>query len=336
MITMPLLFPNHPLVRADGTDYVIREFERLHRPAKLDYSSKTGLRWHANGLSLGRMRIFTGEVNGAVTITTEPVGNMVHLLMPRFGGGWIRHENRERRLALGAGALVTPSGSQTLHMEGGYETLTIAIEETFIAESLSALSGINSAKRVEFDLNFDTKQPYDAELMRLIDFILVTLTRDPSPLAHPLILNNLQNAFVSALVLLHPHNHRSLLEANVPTASARAVERVEAYLDAHANRPITTAELHDIAGMSLRSIQLGFKAKRGCSPMAFLRERRLLMAKERFDTAQPNTQVTEVALSCGFSHLGRFSRDYAKRFGEKPSETLHRTLETRYGLKRTT
>jgi transcriptional regulator GlxA family with amidase domain len=34
--------------------------------------------------------------------------------------------------------------------------------------------------------------------------------------------------------------------------------------------------------------------------------------------------VTSIALAAGFSHLGRFSHDYAERFGERPSETLKR------------
>lgn len=120
------------------------------------------------------------------------------------------------------------------------------------------------------------------------------------------------------------------------SASARAVGRVEAYLDANAHRPITMTELHDVAGMSLRSVQAGFKAKRGCSPMEFLRERRLLLAKERLEAANSTTQVTEVAYSCGFSHLGRFSQAYAKRFGEKPSDTLHRVIAMKHGVKKNT
>ena len=37
-----------------------------------------------------------------------------------------------------------------------------------------------------------------------------------------------------------------------------------------------------------------------------------------------DTTVKEVATRWGFSHLGRFSRDYQRRFGEAPSETLSR------------
>jgi AraC-like DNA-binding protein len=34
--------------------------------------------------------------------------------------------------------------------------------------------------------------------------------------------------------------------------------------------------------------------------------------------------VGEVAFSCGFEHLGRFSTGYRKRFGETPTQTMRR------------
>ena len=36
------------------------------------------------------------------------------------------------------------------------------------------------------------------------------------------------------------------------------------------------------------------------------------------------TSVTEVALTCGLRHLGRFATEYHDRYGEMPSQTLHR------------
>jgi AraC family ethanolamine operon transcriptional activator len=40
--------------------------------------------------------------------------------------------------------------------------------------------------------------------------------------------------------------------------------------------------------------------------------------------AAPYRSVKAAALSCGFWHLGQFSRDYRLTFGELPSETLVR------------
>ncbi len=40
--------------------------------------------------------------------------------------------------------------------------------------------------------------------------------------------------------------------------------------------------------------------------------------------AAPGTTVTMVALDCGLAHLGRFSQEYSRKFGEAPSETLRR------------
>ena len=71
--------------------------------------------------------------------------------------------------------------------------------------------------------------------------------------------------------------------------------------------------------------------------MAFLRARRLERAHTQL-SATPQRSVAEVALECGFEHLGRFSGAYRQRFGESPSETLRRARgsDARADLTRTT
>ena len=266
---MNLPFANHPLVRANNLDDALQELDRLHRPAKFVQASKPNLNWHVNGLSIGRIRLLAARIDGSVTLRSEPIGNVLYLFLLQSGTGWLRCRNEETRFGPGLGAIIEPSTTQILHMDSAYETLNLAIDQSFVADTLTAITGIHSAKPVEFENAFDPRRPYDAELMRLVNFLVTTLDLDPSPLAHPLILNNLQNALVSALLLLHPHNHGNILESNTMSASARAVSRVEAYLDANAHRPITMTELHEVAGMSLRSVQAGFKAKRAVPPRNF-------------------------------------------------------------------
>jgi transcriptional regulator GlxA family with amidase domain len=39
--------------------------------------------------------------------------------------------------------------------------------------------------------------------------------------------------------------------------------------------------------------------------------------------------VTEIAMACGFTHMSKFARDFAARFGERPSALLGREYVAR-------
>jgi transcriptional regulator GlxA family with amidase domain len=113
-----------------------------------------------------------------------------------------------------------------------------------------------------------------------------------------------------------------------PTASPTSagcvpfyIRRIERYLLARVREPVRLSELSALVGLCERSIQAGFRAHRGCSPMGFLRARRLELARQSLREA-PRANVTMVALASGFPHLGRFSSAYRRQFGESPSETL--------------
>ena len=58
--------------------------------------------------------------------------------------------------------------------------------------------------------------------------------------------------------------------------------------------------------------------------MRLLRQARLAQARSALAAPRPETTVTTVALDYGFNHLSRFARQYARHFGESPSETLRR------------
>lgn len=87
------------------------------------------------------------------------------------------------------------------------------------------------------------------------------------------------------------------------------------------------ARLASAAGLSGRTLNRVIQRESGLSPMALLRRVRLAQARLELDAPGPGTTVTKVALDCGFTHLGRFSLDYAQQFGEPPSETLRRARQ---------
>jgi len=63
--------------------------------------------------------------------------------------------------------------------------------------------------------------------------------------------------------------------------------------------------------------------------MRYLRRARYRKVREALRDAEPEEHITEIAAKWGFTHMGRFSVDYRRQFGETPSQTLRRARTTR-------
>jgi AraC-like DNA-binding protein len=73
-----------------------------------------------------------------------------------------------------------------------------------------------------------------------------------------------------------------------------------------------------------RTLLKQFKRFVGLSPLAYLRRMRLNLARSELLQADCETAISEVAIGCGFTHLGRFATEYRRAFGESPSATRQR------------
>jgi transcriptional regulator GlxA family with amidase domain len=69
-----------------------------------------------------------------------------------------------------------------------------------------------------------------------------------------------------------------------------------------------------------------FRSTRGYTPMEFLTEQRLHQAREQLLKSNYNASIAAIALNSGFISLSWFSQLYRKRFGERPSDSLHMTM----------
>jgi AraC-like DNA-binding protein len=93
------------------------------------------------------------------------------------------------------------------------------------------------------------------------------------------------------------------------------------FIHTYSHTSLDIADLARFAGISLRTAQSLFAEHLGTTISSYLRSHRLDRVRSRLMTEGEAT-VTSIALAEGFTHLGEFSRWYARRFGEKPSETL--------------
>lgn len=81
--------------------------------------------------------------------------------------------------------------------------------------------------------------------------------------------------------------------------------------------------------VSERTLQYAFHRVMQLSPIAYLRILRLNKVRSALRAAtSPNATVTQIAMNWGFLHLGKFSQDYRRMFGELPSETLAKSKQS--------
>jgi AraC-like DNA-binding protein/Tfp pilus assembly protein PilF len=112
------------------------------------------------------------------------------------------------------------------------------------------------------------------------------------------------------------------LTANSPLP--RSVRRALDAMTAASGRRWRVSELAEIAGVSSRTLQRQFTSFLGKSPLAVQQELALDQVRQALLKAGPRAKVCDLAQRCGFTHFGRFSAAYRRRYGEAPSATLKR------------
>jgi AraC-like DNA-binding protein len=112
-----------------------------------------------------------------------------------------------------------------------------------------------------------------------------------------------------------------------PKARRVLVDQAMAFIEANYAAINTIADIAEACDVSVRTLETAFRGETDLSPSETLRNRRLDEA-QRMIAQRHHLGITEIALACGFNHLGRFSGAYRSRFGVLPSAERAEPAET--------
>ncbi|PWK50537.1 AraC family transcriptional regulator [Actinoplanes xinjiangensis] len=246
-----------------------------------------------------------------------------HVTLPLSGLVRARRDGHEVTATPATALVFRPGDRVQLRQEPNTAELDVRIESWALEAELVALLGHPLDGPIDLPPHFDLTEGPALSWSRLIRLLRDEFDHENSLIFEPLIAEQLCSSVLSGLLLSVPHRYAAELVAPAATGPPRPIRRVLEAISGEPEHAFTVGELAAIAGMSVRSLQSGFRRHIGSAPMTYLQQIRLTRAHETLRTGDPAAiTVADVANRWGFAHLGRFASAYRKRFGESPSETL--------------
>lgn len=292
---------------------------RVFRPHRLEPQREARLQAGMRHLGAGLLGMIELHYGDTVDILPGPLESFYLLQMPVAGQARIETAGRSFVSDTACASLVSPAADLRMRWHAGNSQLCVRIEAETVRRFVSAWSGRPCTRAPVFEpqLALDSQPMLVDVLLSLIEAADHGAGEGSSVCAA-----QLQYRLLGALLGSVPHDALAQLEGKTPPLAPHSVRKVEDYLVAHCDEALTPESLAALAGVSIRSLFLGFQRYRGVSPMRMLHELRLRRAHEQLLQSAPGTRITDVAHRWGLGHLGRFSRDYRECFGESPSQTL--------------
>lgn len=96
----------------------------------------------------------------------------------------------------------------------------------------------------------------------------------------------------------------------------------ERYVEEHIDQPIALSALEAALGVTARALQYACLKQHGCSPRAYIRNRKLERAYARLSHRTAPAKLASLAFELGFSSQSQFARYFRERFGVLPSAVV--------------
>ncbi|WP_300031150.1 AraC family transcriptional regulator [uncultured Roseobacter sp.] len=250
--------------------------------------------------------------------------------VPLSGQAHIRHRGTEVFADASRASVLNPDRETKMRWSHDCTKLLLQIDRSHLERVAQSLIGRELPGPIRFDPAIDLKAAGGRVIRRLI--VACARAADDGALYqrdNNSRTDQIETELALALLTHHRNNISHIIETAHDAVLPRTLRRALEFIHANLVDPIDLTQIAGAAGISVRTLQLGFRDTFGATPMQYLRNARLDLAHYLLSARDDPVSVTEAAFSSGFSHLGRFSRDYKRRFGTAPSQMHRQPAATR-------
>ena len=288
---------------------------------------RDGFRLHVRGVDTDRFTLERMRQSVAFHTSTAPSG-AVFVACPTAGRCEVTSGNRTLRFGAGDTMMLDPYRPlEVLLDDVDYDVVRLDLDATRrLAAEVSGLA----PEAVSFELSRPVSPARERHWNTVAQYVQRDVLGDEEIRASALARAEAFRLLASTVIQTFPNAALNVLQdptsAGLGVGEPAVVRRAIDYIEEHAGEPIDVGDIAAAAGIGPRGLQHSFRRHRDTTPRAFLHATRLERAHRDLQAGESGRgdTVSAIARRWGFTHLGRFTADYRKRFGCAPSYTLRR------------
>jgi AraC-like DNA-binding protein len=305
-------------IASTDPDELTERLRQLAPGVRIAASSTAGFRTRVRGYRIADTTILT-YASDSGRAQFEDGRNYITLTMPLSASILASIGHHKRFVAPGEIHLIASNASGEIETQPGTHVLGLAIDAALVDAHRRAVDGRWDQPLAPLQTIVRPTTPSGRRVAAYLDRIIADLNSGAAGFGVPEIAYGAMDELV-----------RLLIDAACVPGSTRlrmpresVARRAEEILAASIRRSVSLSDLARDLETSVRTLSRTFHERRGMGPVAFHRRRRLeAVRRDLFYGNSEEVDVTHVAMRYGFIHLGRFSQDYKRAFGEPPSHTL--------------
>lgn len=202
----------------------------------------------------------------------------------------------------------------------GFSAITATVSRETLDRAWRFLYGAGRNELPTFEIVADTATPGMIALRSTLSLLNHQLLENHG--TDSLMTSLLEELLIYQLLSAWPSSCAPAAASAAP-CEHRPIGLAMEYIEANLPKKMEISEIAAAAGVSVRTLQMMFKARLGCGPFSYLIGRRLDQVHNALQTSH-TISIRETARRWGFVHMADLSRRYKERFGCTPTQTRAR------------
>jgi len=164
------------------------------------------------------------------------------------------------------------SGTLDLTCSSDSEQIVAFINPEALSGVLAGMVGAPLRRPLRLVRSPSSPPQREAPGVRRLVKVLTDELEEETSIISPLVIAEIEQAILVAYLCGASHNYSTLLDRRPPDAASWQVRRLEDYIEANWDQPLSIEAIAVAANMSERSVFRSFRQRRGYSPTTFLKQ----------------------------------------------------------------